>query len=286
MTRCLVCGLEIKAIGDHLACFKAVNEINPVSTPGGVTGGANVALTANELALKAAMDKIFKGQLRQLQAGDFISTMQFDWVASETWADEIYKLTHDLIGYETNLSGVAAGRKLGVNLTDFIDRPNVQHAIKDHTFKFANAVNKTTAANLKRTLSEGAALGEDMPGLTERVRTVFGFDKADSWRAERIARTESKRAAMTGEIQGWSQTGIVTGYTWDANGDSCPFCMEMNGRRVDMGQEYFPEGDELTVEFKGKPITMSFNYIGITGPPLHPDCRCGLKPELIDIGGG
>jgi len=246
------------------------------------TGGANPPLSGLEDEVAVAMTDVFQLQFNLALDLDVVNTMDFAWVDSDTWADEIFKLTNGAFSIEAEASGVLAGDKLGIQLTDFIDRPQVQLAIREGTYQFANATGKSTANKLRKTLLDGAALGEDLDTLTKRVQAVFGFKDGENWRAKRIARTEMKRVNVDGERIAWRESGIVTGKEWDANNDSCPFCDEMNGMIVDLGIPYFAQGDELTVDFKGKDISLPFGYGSVQGPPLHPNCRCGLRPILID----
>lgn len=248
-----------------------------------LTGGAGFPLSKNERKLKKAMTGVFTEQLAQAGRLDVVNTLQFDWVASQSWAEEIYDLTHELIGVEFEVAGIPAAEQVGVKMTDFIERPQVQDAIREHTFTFAERTGQQTAKNLQQTLLIGTEKGEDLRQLRERVKRAFGFGPEDNHRADAIARTESKRANTGGEIIAWKETGVVVAKEWDAKSDACPFCLEMDGQVVALDQPFWNEGDELTVEFEDREITLPFNYLPVAGPPLHPHCRCDLKPVLYDI---
>jgi len=250
------------------------------------SGGPNGPMTANEIGVADGMSKVFKIQFALAKKRDIVNTMQFDWVASPEMADEIYRFTHGHMAVEANTAGILAGKQVGVQLTDFIDRPNVTQALMDETYNFAASVGKSTQRQLARTLAIGQAKGETYAQLTKRVQTVFGItdpDRAVNWRANRIARTEIQHAITIGEVQGWKQTGVVQAEIWKTAGSGCPFCQKMNGQQVGLGEDFFKNGDELTVDFKGEKITLMFNYSDIKGPPLHCFCRCDLEPVLLDI---
>jgi hypothetical protein len=228
--------------------------------------------------------------LRQVREG---ASAAFDWVASESWANEIVDLAEGAIREEVIIGGRRGARKLGVALTDFIDRPNVQDAIRNHTFDFARKVNETSAKRLSLTMATGMDAGESIPELTKRVQTVFGAidpktgkpidpERAIWWRSERIARTESARAISAGQELQWQETGVVSAKQWDAMGDACPFCLEMDGKITELGTAFWKTGETMTVQFNDRPINLSFNYLPVMGPPLHPACRCSENPVLIE----
>ena len=90
---------------------------------------------------------------------------------------------------------------------------------------------------------------------------------------------------MAGEREAWRETGVVTAIVWDAKSDACPFCLEMNGKVIGMNENFWDKGDSLTVDFEGKDITLSFGYSAIAGPPLHPNCKCGQRAQLMEMDG-
>ena len=246
-----------------------------------LTGGANPPLTSKQRTIAGGVKEVWQAQttlaLEEVQQRG--AEAGFEWVASEDWADEIVKLTSGAIKEEVIIGGLQGSRKIGVQMIDFIDRPEVQNAIRAHNFDFARAVNQASADNLRQQLLTGQAAGESIPELTKRVQDTF--DGWEKWRAERVARTESARALMLGQEEQWRESGVVAAKVWDANADSCPFCQEMDGKVAGLGNSYKNVGDKMTVDFNGNPIHMNFNYLSIEGPPLHPNCRCSLQPQLI-----
>lgn len=242
-----------------------------------------------EYGIGKGMDKVFMRQYEEAIKRQVMHTMDLDWVASKDWEDEIYAHTHHLIGSRATMAADIESRKLGVMLTDFIDRPKVQLALRNETYKFAQAVGKSSQNKLRATLVQGQKLGESIPQLTNRVKEVFeGVDptRATSARAEMIARTESAQAYTVGTRQVWQETGVVQGATWLASTNACPFCEEMDGVEVRLDTPFFTVGQSLSVPYAEKVITMNFDYRDILGPPLHPQCRCVLLAKLIDIKGG
>jgi len=130
---------------------------------------------------------------------------------------------------------------------------------------------------LRLELREGMAGGESIEELMARIEPIFAGPRA-TYRAEMIARTESARASVQGELRSWQESGVVRATIWRAPPDACPYCEAMDGRRVGLGELYFDVGAAHEVPDVG---TMRITYEPISGPPLHPNCRCSLEPELI-----
>jgi hypothetical protein len=97
------------------------------------------------------------------------------------------------------------------------------------------------------------------------------------------ARSETARAFSLGGVEAWKQTGVVEVKRWDATGDACPFCLEMNGKEVPVDDAYWKEGDEMSIDWEGArdgQIRLGFGYGDVIGPPLHPNCRCAMVPVV------
>lgn len=141
-----------------------------------------------------------------------------------------------------------------------------------------------------------AAQIKDLVGLTQRqagavtrfrgklLQSGVDYDRAAKmasdyssrllrYRAENIARTELMKAANQGHLemlyQGADQ-GILPPNSfvryWILTPDDrlCPYCAEMKGAEVNLGEDFTgPSGD-------------------ISGPPLHPQCRCTTGVRFID----
>jgi HK97 family phage portal protein len=143
----------------------------------------------------------------------------------------------------------------------------------------AKDVNAETEKQLKATLTEGISQGETTTQLSTRVRDVFG--NASTMRADRIARSEVARAQGFADISAWTQSGVVSGKQWYTAEDTtvCEFCASMDGIKIDLEQNFFDKGDEMSsTSESGKDMTMTLGYEDIEHPPLHNNCRCVLIP--------
>ena len=166
------------------------------------------------------------------------------------------------------------------------DVPAVSEFVKQRARKIAVDINDESQKQILLTLAEGIDKGESRNELRARVENIFG--DMSSKRADRIARTESVRAASQADIYGWDDSDIVTGKEWHTKlGDACPFCQSLNGKIVELNKPFVELGDRLevtTTSKAGKPVThtLKVDYEPMVGPPSHPNCRCVLLPVIVD----
>jgi hypothetical protein len=57
----------------------------------------------------------------------------------------------------------------------------------------------------------------------------------------------------------------------------------MNGKTVGIDQNFFENGESLTVGEGDDAKTMSLDYGDVGAPPLHPNCMCFLRPDEISM---
>jgi SPP1 gp7 family putative phage head morphogenesis protein len=81
-----------------------------------------------------------------------------------------------------------------------------------------------------------------------------------------IAKTESYRASNYANLQAWQQSVVVKTVKWYTAEDEnvCPQCEALDGKTVDIGDDFF-----------------TASYGDGNQPPLHPDCRCYVRPDQI-----
>lgn len=180
-------------------------------------------------------------------------------------------LFEPLFGQLTESEGQTALRALGLNPADFtLNTPAVREFIKKNTRKFAGVVTDTTNSDIRAMVIAGYEQGEGAAAIGKRVRDAFAFSKN---RAERIARTETTRAAGTAEKEAWKQSGVVKEMQWFTAIDdrSDTECEELHLKKIPLDGTFFT-ADELK--------NMGINpYDGdLTQPPIHPNCRCTLLP--------
>ena len=77
--------------------------------------------------------------------------------------------------------------------------------------------------------------------------------------------------------EAWKQTGVVKTIKWYTAEDAevCDSCEAEDGAEVGIDENFYDEGDEIDGG-----STADYGEVG--GPPLHPNCRCYIRPEIID----
>jgi hypothetical protein len=145
--------------------------------------------------------------------------------------------------------------------------------LNQHTVQLARQITATASDSLRTALAAGMAEGDTLNERSSRVMEALGEEAP--WRAERIARTESARAMMEGNLEAWKATGVVA-KRWMLSGDACPMCVaaaEKINKEVGVGKPFLSAGDELKYDGGSMVLDRSFNT-----PPLHPNCGCFMEP--------
>lgn len=163
---------------------------------------------------------------------------------------------------------------------DVVNTPSAQTAIERAMRLMSQSYNQDTVDKLERKLTEGLEQGYGVPKLAELVRDIYAWK--DSYAAERVALTESNRITNTAGKIAWKESGVVKEIKWvTLASDACPFCQDMDGETISVTENFFKRGESYTVENEdGEEETMEMDYSSIGGPPLHPNCRCGIKPVV------
>jgi HK97 family phage portal protein len=153
--------------------------------------------------------------------------------------------------------------------------PEVQKWVDNSTTRLADEVGDSTTVRVRTLLGKGLEEGKTIDELAADLEDK-GFD---SKRARVIARTESTRGYVQGQVEAWKQSGVVTGKKWLVAPDPCPFCEAIGsaGATKGMSDTFINVGESLTAS-DGSRFVIDFE--NVSGPPLHPNCRCDLIPVL------
>lgn len=139
--------------------------------------------------------------------------------------------------------------------------------------RIADDVDAETEKQLRASVGQGVDNNESDDELRARIELIFGA--ALTYRAARIAKTETTRAQGFADIEAWKQSGVVTGKEWTVqSGNPCKYCDSMDGVIVSLDQNYFSLGDVLTVDGQ----SLNIDYDNIASPPVHVNCQCILLP--------
>ena len=172
-------------------------------------------------------------------------------------------------------AGQDASQEVGLDPSQFDPfTPAIIEYFQNRSIKIAADVTDETEKQLRASLSAGVLAGESSNQLRARVETVMG--SASTMRADRIARTEVSRAQGYGDIQAWTQSGVVSGKEWFTAEDEhvCLYCDHLDHKTWGLTENVFSKGDSMTVGGQ----TQHYNYDDVPSPPLHVNCRCVLLP--------
>ena len=157
----------------------------------------------------------------------------------------------------------------------------IQNFLKNNSLKVAKGVNAETEKQIRATLAQGVRENETVQELSARIMQVFGT--ASTYRAFMIAQTESAMTENYADVQAWTQTGVVIAKEWYTARDEsvCGFCHDMDKKITPLDEAFFEKGDITEfIDGKGNAHAMTLDYRTIGEPPLHPNCRCVLRPIL------
>ncbi|MBI1324375.1 hypothetical protein GC170_14485 [bacterium] len=119
------------------------------------------------------------------------------------------------------------------------------------------------------------------------------FDDSAKWRSARIARTEASRAANWGIRASAEELDDLIGFEWLMAPGACEACQRVgkgpggNPRRVMKSDKFATDvGPKITnVDDPERRRIIPEEYRQIAFPPLHPHCRCSLKPVFVPLNG-
>lgn len=120
------------------------------------------------------------------------------------------------------------------------------------------AISDTTREDLRNLIE--AAFEQETPisQLAEDIRESAMFSE---YRAQMIAATEVQMAQIGGSVEIWKASGMVETVIWQVSAlGPCDECADNEDKEVELGKP-FPSGDRY--------------------PPVHPFCRCVLRPGKI-----
>lgn len=138
-----------------------------------------------------------------------------------------------------------------------------RQVISDNVAKFTQSMLDTDREKLIDIVAHAIESGKTNPEIRNQIE--LDFNEYSKTQAERITRTEVARVSNQASLDAWEQSGVVEGKQWVTFGAEDE-CLEYDGEVVALEANFYGE----TTEFADG------------DPPLHPNCRCGTIPILID----
>jgi HK97 family phage portal protein len=199
------------------------------------------------------------------------------WFDMEKWNKELAEISKPFVRNTYFLGGKQAIKQVQ---SEFQFEPiagRVENVMEERTGLIVDT-NKRTASQLRNVIEAHLVEGKPRNELKKTIQEFFDDDYA-GYRAKRISRTETIWAFNHGAVEGYRQSRVVRAKEWLVAGDDrlCEWCSSMDGKIVEIEDDYFNKGDELTGSAGGR---LHFDYEPIGHPPLHPNCRCTIIPVL------
>lgn len=147
--------------------------------------------------------------------------------------------------------------------------------------KLGRSYADTTIDEIKDEIKQGLTDGLNIKVIRNNlIKNVF--DGTMKVRAELIARTEVYRFANLGLRDGYKESGVVSTVRWYTAEDErvCEFCGPLDGKTVDVAANFYEQGDVVVGKDGG---AMALDYSEVFGGPLHPQCRCYVRPDKISV---
>jgi len=172
----------------------------------------------------------------------------------QDWSDDVRPSLQDV---SRDSAGQALAQVTEANISAALKQAHARAAewADERGAELVTEVEETTREAIREAIVKGINEGKTMDEVADSLVESLAFSES---RAETIARTETAFADVQGSVIGWQESGVVAEKEWSVSQDEvCPDCMEMNGKRVPIDDD-FEEGD----------------------PPLHPNCRCDVLPVV------
>ena len=141
-----------------------------------------------------------------------------------------------------------------------------------HAASLSKQMNAATVREVRRIISNGITERQSIEDITKALEqnTVF-----DTRRARIVARTETARAFTEGELQAMEQSDSVAGKKWLKAPMACPFC-EQAAKATQSGpigvRDPFLQAGIISAGGRTMKLPEP-----LMAPPLHPNCRCGIR---------
>ena len=213
--------------------------------------------------LESVLGKLRAERSRAVDPGDL-----FD---PEEWASLFARLLEPIL--VAAVVEVGSEALAGLGQGEFSFTTQVSKVLREQGAEMVLGVNRTTQRRIADAVAEGNDAGESIDKIEKRIKAVFAERRAKH--ARTIARTEIGKASSFGHVEGFRQSGVVTGKRWNTSLDSrVRDSHHINGQVVGL-EEPFRLGDG---EAADAPL------VGAGGGPLSArnsiNCRCFVTPVI------
>lgn len=136
----------------------------------------------------------------------------------------------------------------------------------------ASHVAYNTASAVAQIVEVAQQATADGLDVAEAVLTLLAHWVAT--RPERIAKWEGNQLLNAAAREAWKAAG-VTDLRWNAHGETCGFCTDLDGTVTGIDQTFAAAGTELATASSNSPLRIEHDMFH---PPIHPGCDCTVEP--------
>lgn len=143
--------------------------------------------------------------------------------------------------------------------------------VAEYTHTAAAAYVSSNGGQLRQVVEIAQADEADpLPALQTR------FDEWKERTPGKLSMIHTVRANGAVTKAAWAAAGI-SALRWVAYGDSCPYCLALDGQTVAITNFFMSKDDVFEPDGASAPLTVEWN---VGHPPLHLGCDCGLAPGI------
>lgn len=249
---------------------------------------------SGKLSISAADKKRWATQLSDAQRKLIFAMVSHGWELAGAEVGTVSRASRPLAGKasgETLAQKLSAVRGQAGDWNNFVvqaDWPSVERWIKTTAESASATTGQRMLSLFDRASKQWEAAGDDggkrgmTPAEIAKELLAEGIAQNEA-RARMLAHTGAIWAYGEGAVQRYKNEGVAVVEWLTADDDlRCPFCAEMNGKRVETSEPFFSSGDTLSLPDVGTlKIPSGARGFDVRHPPLHPNCRCTIIP-IVD----
>lgn len=223
--------------------------------------------------LADSMARVIRREIYKIRTGVKTHLIQRSESSFKEWLEDFYRdisymrnqVTPTLEGMAEAI-GTAAAAEVGA---EFADSPEFQEWLQDYIRNFSLA-----HANQSRGQLIGVLDNADPEAMGDAILARLEEWETEPTRAQKIAEHRTVDFGQSVAKVAFIGAGVMF-LRWNASGDACPFCTEMDGKVVGVDEPFLPADTPLDPEGAETPIVHSRDVLQ---PPIHGGCNCTIEP--------
>lgn len=164
--------------------------------------------------------------------------------------------------------GVSVGEEIG---WENKGAEEIEQFIRAYVETLAAAESQSSLLQLRRLIEDALTANGDPESAVE--------ERLGEWEEKRpgkVADKESRNSLGAFALAYYRASRTVTRTRWVAMGESCPFCIKLNGKTCSIDEAFLAQGEELT----GAGSETLTRRTDIRHPPIHGGCDCMMVADI------